>query len=96
MDVLITYDVSTTDKTGEKRLRRMARVCEKYGQRIQFSVFECRLSPSRLARLLTELEDVIDPKQDSVIVYRFPGDIENSKRRLGCKTHHKLGDPWII
>ena len=96
MDVLITYDVSTTDTAGERRLRRLANVCEKYGQRIQCSVFECRLSPSRLARLMTELEEVVDPKRDSLIIYRFPGMIENSKHCIGRNGKHQLGDPWLL
>jgi len=96
MDVLITYDIATADAAGAKRLRRIATVCEKYGQRIQFSVFECRLTPARFAVFLTEIEEAIDPKQDSVIVYRFPGNIEDSKRRFGRTLDHKLGDPWIV
>ena len=74
----------------------MAEICERYGERIQFSVFECRLSPSRLARLMTELEEVVDPNQDSVIVYRFPGKIEDFKHLLGRNPNHQLGEPWII
>ena len=73
MDVLVTYDIADTDTTGALRLRRIADVCEKYGQRVQFSVFECRLSKTRLARLVGEVEDIIDRERDSVLVYRFPG-----------------------
>ena len=96
MDVLITYDIATADAAGAKRLRRIAKICEKYGQRIQFSVFECRLTPARFAVLLTELEEEIDPRLDSVLVYRFPGNIEDSKHRFGLTLDHKLGDPWIM
>ena len=71
MDVLVAYDIADTDGVGAVRLRRIARVCEKYGQRVQFSVFECRLSPERLARLIGEVQDVIDSGCDSVMVYRF-------------------------
>ena len=66
---------------GTARLKRIADVCGKYGQRVQLSVFECRLSAARLARLIGEVEDIIDRQRDSVIVYRFPGRIEDAKIR---------------
>ena len=68
MDVLVTYDIADTEGAGASRLRRVAQVCEKYGQRVQMSVFECRLSPVRLTRMIGEVQDVIDARQDSVIV----------------------------
>ena len=96
MDVLITYDIADTDTSGASRLRRIADVCEKYGQRVQFSVFECRLSKARLARLVGEVEDIIDRDRDSVIVYRFPGGIQAATLRLGLGQKHALGKPWIL
>ena len=92
MDVLVTYDIADTETTGASG----ADVCEKYGQRVQFSVFECRLSKARLARLVGEVEDIIDRERDSVLVYRFPGGIEAATLRLGrCQTH-ALGKPWVL
>lgn len=96
MDVLIAYDIADTETTGASRLRRMADVCEKYGQRVQFSVFECRLSKARLARLVGEVEDIIDRDLDSVLVYRFPGGIEAATLRLGRRQEHALGKPWVL
>ena len=96
MDVLVTYDIANTDSSGASRLRRIADVCEKYGQRVQFSVFECRLSKARLARLVGEVEDIIDPNLDSVLVYRFPGGIEAATLRLGRRQDHALGKPWVL
>ena len=96
MDVLVTYDIADTRGHGGTRLRRVAEVCEKYGQRVQFSVFECRLSSARLARLVAELEDVIDPRQDSVFIYRFPGRIGDSRNRLGLGPVRDLGQPWVL
>ena len=72
MDILITYDIADTESTGASRLRRIADVCEKYGQRVQFSVFECRLSKARLARLVGAVEGIIDRDRDTVLLYRFP------------------------
>ena len=96
MDILITYDIADTDGAGGLRLRRIAEVCEKYGQRVQFSVFACRLSPTRLARMVGEVEDVIDRDLDSVIVYRFPGSIDNATLSLGRSQGRKLGQPWVL
>ena len=96
MDVLVTYDIAEVNGSGAARLRRVAQVCEKYGQRVQFSVFECRLSPERLARLIGEVEDVIDGERDSVIVYRFAGRMEDSRLRLGRGGHRELGHPWVL
>ncbi len=96
MDVLLTYDISDTDGPGATRLRRIAEVCERYGQRVQFSVFEFRLSPARLARLIGEVEDVIDQRQDSVILYRFKGRIDEATIRLGRAPERTLGQPWVV
>lgn len=96
MDVLVTYDIADTETTGASRLRRIADVCEKYGQRVQLSVFECRLSRTRLARLVGEIHDVIDHDVDSVLVYRFPGRVEGAALRLGREGSHALGKPWLL
>ena len=92
----MTYDIADTEGVGASRLRRIAEVCGKYGQRVQLSVFECRLSPERLARLISEIQDVIDSHRDSVIVYRFPGRLEDAKRRFGRTQLHELGEPWVL
>lgn len=96
MDVLVTYDIADTETTGASRLRRIADICEKYGQRVQFSVFECRLSKTKLARLVGEVEDTIDRERDSVLIYRLPGRIEDATLRLGRRRHHTLGKPWVV
>ena len=92
----MTYDIADTEGVGASRLRRIAEVCGKYGQRVQLSVFECRLSPERLARLISEIQDVIDSHRDSVIVYRFPGRLEDAKLRFGRTQLHELGEPWVL
>jgi len=96
MDILITYDIADTDGEGANRLRRIAQVCEQYGERVQFSVFECRLSPARLARMMGEVQDVIDRRVDSVIVYRFAGRLDEARIRLGRDVDHELGQPWVL
>ena len=96
MDVLVAYDIADTESTGATRLRRVAQICEKYGQRVQHSVFECRLSPTRLARMEGELQDALDNRRDSVLIYQFAGPIEDSRRRFGRDPQHELGRPWVI
>ena len=96
MDVLVTYDIADTKGEGGRRLRRIASICEKYCQRVQLSVFECRLSPARLARMIGEVQDEMEPEIDSLRVYRFPGSLEDYRLRFGSKRDHQIGDPWII
>ena len=79
MMVLITYDVNTKDAAGRKRLRRVAKECQDYGQRVQNSVFECLVDPVQFAQLRTHLEDIILEEKDSLRYY-YLGD--NWKRRV--------------
>lgn len=73
MQVLVCYDVATTSKEGRRRLRRVARVCEDYGQRVQFSVFECTVGETELTTLRARLLDEISDSEDSLRVYRLVG-----------------------
>jgi len=73
MLVLVCYDVSTETKAGRRRLRRVARVCESTGQRVQKSVFECQLDVAKFESLERELLAEIDPKMDCLRLYRIPG-----------------------
>lgn len=79
MMVLITYDVSVTTDAGKTRLRKVAKQCVNYGQRVQNSVFECLVDPTQFAELKHRLESIIDPEVDSLRYY-FLGD--NWKRRV--------------
>ena len=72
MLVLVCYDVSTETTAGRRRLRRVARVCESMGQRVQKSVFECQLNVAKFETLERELLAEIDPKQDCLRLYRIP------------------------
>ena len=79
MMVLITYDVSTASIGGATRLRKVAKVCLNYGQRVQNSVFECNVDPGQFSVLRHKLEEIIDSEIDSVRYY-FLG--SNWKRRI--------------
>lgn len=72
MLVLVCYDVSTETKAGRRRLRRVAKVCESTGQRVQKSVFECQLDVAQFETLERELLAEIDPLQDCLRLYRVP------------------------
>ncbi len=80
MMLVVTYDVDTTTAAGAKRLRKVARLCERYGMRVQNSVFEVILDAAQLVQLKTQLQLVIDCQQDSIRFYRlgnsFLGKIE--------------------
>jgi CRISPR-associated protein Cas2 len=72
MLVLVCYDVSTETKAGRRRLRRVAKVCESTGQRVQKSVFECQLDMARFEALERELLAEIDVTSDCLRLYRIP------------------------
>lgn len=72
MLVLVCYDVSTETKAGRRRLRRVAKVCESTGQRVQKSVFECQLDIAQFESLERELLAEIDVEQDCLRLYRIP------------------------
>ncbi|WP_243760985.1 CRISPR-associated endonuclease Cas2 [Streptomyces sp. YIM 98790] len=72
MDLLLTYDVDTTSPEGAKRLRRVAKLCEGYGLRVQKSVFEIVADDADLLRLLARIDSTIDTERDSIRIYRLP------------------------
>lgn len=96
MDVLVTYDIATLDREGERRLARVAGICERFGIRAQYSVFECRLSQASLQALIGELLDAIDPNVDSINVYRFDRPIAEMRSSIGRTKNARLGTPWIV
>lgn len=85
MLVLVTYDVSTKDKAGARRLARVAKKCLDYGQRVQNSVFECVVTAEQFVRLKKELVEIIDPQQDSLRFY-FLGNLNRHRvEHIGAK-----------
>ena len=69
MMVLITYDVNTEDPSGRKRLRKVAKTCINYGQRVQNSVFECTIDPAQFVKVKSQLDGIIDHQKDSLRFY---------------------------
>ncbi len=90
MMVLITYDVSTETEAGRRRLRRVAKKCEDYGQRVQNSVFECIIDPARLKLLQAALKEIIEPKEDSLRFYYLGDDARHRVEHIGAKPSMDL------
>ena len=88
MLVLITYDVSTEDDGGKRRLRKVARLCVDHGQRVQFSVFECLLEPAQWVMLRKALEDTIDPGRDSLRFYFLGANWQRRIEHIGAKPSY--------
>ena len=96
MEFLVAYDVSTGTAAGRRRLRRVAQVCEAHGQRVQKSVFECTLNAAELEVLLHRLYREMDPKEDSLRVYRLREPRSRYLRLLGTQPKFDLHDPLIV
>lgn len=96
MLILITYDVDTTSKEGEKRLRKVAKECVNYGQRVQNSVFECLLTEAQLVVLKALLSSIIDETTDSIRFYFLGNNWQRKIETLGKLTSFDPTDAMII
>ena len=96
MLVLITYDVNTEDAAGRKRLRKIAKECVNYGQRVQCSVFECLLDPAQCKLLQAKLRQLMDPEKDSLRFHYLGSRYENKIEHFGCKTSYMPEEPMIL
>ena len=96
MEILVTYDVATTTAAGQRRLRRVAKVCEAYGLRVQKSVFECVLDAKQLEVLKHRLSREIAVKEDSLRIYQLREPRERYRQVLGRKPAFNLHDPLVV
>ncbi len=96
MFIVLAYDVNTASEYGQRRLRKVAKLCENYGVRVQNSVFELEINLSQLAIITNRLEQIIDMEKDSVRFYRISGNWENKVTILGRKQMVELKDAFII
>jgi len=85
MMVLVSYDVQTSDDGGQRRLRRVAKICKNYGQRVQFSVFECIVDPAQWVVLKNKLIEVINKEKDSLRFYFLGGNWRRRVEHIGAK-----------
>ena len=95
MFVLVSYDVATATKEGRRRLRRVAKVCLDYGQRVQNSVFECQVDPERWTRLRLRLLEEYNPNEDSIRFYFLGSNWHNRVEHHGTKPSIDLEGPLI-
>ncbi|MDU5460930.1 MULTISPECIES: CRISPR-associated endonuclease Cas2 [Anaerococcus] len=97
MQVLITYDVKTSSKKGNRRLRQVAKICTNYGQRVQNSVFELNIYPSDLVKIKSQLKKAIDLEEDSIRIYNLGKNWERRVESLGKdETYNPEKDLLII
>lgn len=89
MLVVITYDVNTEDADGRKRLRKVAKECLNYGQRVQNSVFECLLDAAEYRLVKHRLEQIIDREKDSLRFYNLGNSYQNRVEHLGAKASYE-------
>ena len=96
MFVLVSYDVSVTSPGGAKRLHKVAKACQDYGQRVQFSVFECIVDPAQWAVLKQRLIDEIDQEKDSLRFYYLGANWRRRVEHIGAKKTLDQEGPLII
>lgn len=96
MFVLVSYDVATSEQGGQKRLRRVAKICQNYGQRVQYSVFECLVDPAQWAVLRHKLIDEIDPAHDSLRFYFLGSNWRRRVEHVGAKPAIDMEGPMVV
>lgn len=96
MNVLVTYDVQTTTPAGRRRLRRVAQVCLDFGQRVQYSVFECNVGELEFVKLRGRLLDEIDPAEDSLRLYRLLGNFSEVVESHGKDRRVDFDGPLVV
>ncbi len=94
MMILVTYDVNTETKAGKTRLRKVAKMCVNYGQRVQNSVFECLLDASQYVEFRARLEEIINPEKDSLRFYKLGNNYKNRVEHVG--THPDISQDDIL
>ncbi|MEW5871263.1 MAG: CRISPR-associated endonuclease Cas2 [Chloroflexota bacterium] len=96
MMVLITYDVNTETEAGKKRLRKVAKQCESYGQRVQNSVFECLVDAGQARQLKHLLTELIDDEKDSLRFYYLGNEWRKRVEHIGAKASIDLEGPLVV
>ncbi|GBE38412.1 CRISPR-associated endoribonuclease Cas2 [bacterium BMS3Bbin08] len=95
MFVIVSYDVSTEDG-GQRRLRRVARACQDYGQRVQYSIFECMINPAQWTFLKERLISEIDPEKDSLRFYYLGSNWKRRVEHVGVRKSPDQDGPLIV
>ena len=96
MELLVAYDVGTITQKDARRLQRVASVCERYGTRVQYSLFECRVASAAFEAFKFELSEILDPTRDRVDIFRFDRPLIEVRTSLGLVQPERPGGSWII
>lgn len=96
MYILVTYDVSTKTPVGRKRLRKVAKTCLDYGQRVQNSVFECLVDPAQYIEFRERLLQIINPSTDSIRIYNLGNNWTNRVEHYGKNDDYNIEAPLIL
>ncbi|MHB8132979.1 MAG: CRISPR-associated endonuclease Cas2 [Anaerolineaceae bacterium] len=96
MMILVTYDVNTETKAGKKRLKKVAKECQNFGQRVQNSVFECLVEPAQFRQLQNRISDLIDKEKDSIRYYNLGNEWKNRVEHIGAKETINIEAPLIV
>ena len=96
MELLVVYDVATDTSEGRSRLRRVAKICEGYGQRVQKSVFECIVAPEQEVLLKHQLQEAMDPSEDSIRIYRLREPHQRYTYQAGKQPEFDIREPLIL
>ena len=96
MMVLVSYDVAVTTEGGQRRLRRISKECKNYGQRVQYSVFECVIDPAQWVKLKNKIESIMDKNNDSLRYYYLGANYKNKVEHVGAKPSLDIDEPIII
>jgi CRISPR-associated protein Cas2 len=96
IDLLVCYDVETVSEGGRRRLRRMARACSAYGQRVQYSVFELNVTQALLAKFIQRAVEIMDGERDSLRVYRLGSDRDEYLQVFGRDGWVDFEEPLVV
>jgi CRISPR-associated protein Cas2 len=96
MFVIVSYDVATDEGKGQRRLRRVAKACQDYGQRVQYSVFECIVDPAQWTVLKERLISEIDTEKDSLRFYYLGSNWHHRVEHIGAKASIDQEGPLIV
>ncbi len=96
MNILVTYDVNTETTAGRRRLHKVAQTCKNFGQRVQFSVFECRVDAAQYEDLRAKLVKILSPSSDSLRIYKLHGEREAFLECFGLDRHTNFDEPLML
>ena len=97
MNILVSYDVGETEsREGARRLRKVAIICKDYGQRVQFSVFECEVNEMQFEVFRAKMLKVIDPQLDSLRFYKLMGGRDRAVEAYGIDKYVDFNEPLIL